>query len=398
MLSTYITEKLLGLKGVIIKNVEEQDGVTQITIALARKAHRCPCCEKETDIVHDYRLQPVKDIPAFGNQVVLFYHKRRYRCKACGKCFCEKNTFLPRYHRMTNRLSAYVIDRLRETCSFTSIAKQVNLSVSTVIRIFDLVQYGKPQLGSVVAIDEFKGNTTNEKYQCILTDPENGRVLDILPNRYMHNLAAYFKDLDRSNTSFVVSDMWQPYADIFNTYFKNATHVLDRYHVIRQVVWAFEAVRKEEQKRFSKSHRRYFKRSKSLLIKCFDFLSDEQKQQVNVMLYSSPNLSSAYYFKEAFFKVTKIKDAVLLRQELSSWVLNAQNSTLPRFRQCANTFTNWGPQMINAFTCTYSNGFTEGCNNKIKVLKRNAYGFRNFNRFRNRILHVFNRQKAAMPA
>lgn len=398
MLSNHITEKLLGLKGVTIKNVEEQGGITQITIELPRKAHRCPCCGQETDFAHDYRLQPVKDIPAFGNQVVLFYRKRRYRCRACGKCFCEKNTFLPHYHRMTNRLSAYVIDRLRETCSFTSIARQVNLSVSTVIRIFDLVQYGKPELGNVIAIDEFKGNTGDEKYQCILTDPENGRVLDILPNRYMHNLAAYFKDFDRSKTTFAVSDMWEPYADIFNTYFKNATHILDRYHVVRQVVWAFEAVRKEEQKKFSKSHRIYFKRSKSLLIKCYDSLSDEQKQQVNIMLYASPNLSSAYYFKEAFFKLTKIKDENLLRQELSAWILAAQNSSIPRFEHCANTFIHWASGIVNAFSCTFSNGFTEGCNNRIKVLKRNAYGYRNFNRFRNRILHVFNHQKAAMSA
>lgn len=398
MLSTNITEKLLGLKEVIIKKEENINGIYKATIELPRKAHLCPCCGQETDCVHDYRLQPVKDIPAFGMQVILLYHKRRYRCKACGKCFYEKNTFLPHYHRMTSRLVAYVIDRLRDICSFTSIANQVNLSVSTVIRIFDIVNYGKPVLGNVLGIDEFKGNTGKEKYQCILTDPENGWVLDVLPDRFFHNLAAYFKDLNRFNTSFVVSDMWKPYADIFGTYFKTAKHVLDRYHIMRQVEWAFEAVRKEEQKKFSKSHRIYFKHSRFLLLKPFDSLSDEQKQQVNVMLYASPNLSSAYYLKESFCKLSRIKDAVLLRQELSSWILHAQNSSIPRFHQCADTFFLWAPEILNAFTLPYSNGFTEGCNNKIKVLKRNAYGYRNFFRFRNRILHVFSQQNAALSS
>ena len=398
MLSTNITEKLLGLKEVIIKKEENNNGIYKATIELPRKAHRCPCCGQETDCVHDYRLQPVKDIPAFGTQVILLYRKRRYLCRACGKCFYENNTFLPHYHRMTNRLAAYVIDRLGETFSFTSIAKQVNLSVSTVIRIFDLVDYGKPTLGNVLGIDEFKGNTGKEKYQCILSDPENGQVLDILPDRFSHNLAAYFKALNRSNTFFVVRDIWKPYADIFGTYFKTATHVLDRYHVMRQVGWAFEAVRKEEQKRFSKSHRIYFKHSRFLLLKPFDSLADEQKQQVNVMLYASPNLSSAYYLKESFCKLSRIKDAALLRQELSSWILHAQKSSIPRFHQCADTFIHWAPEIVNAFTLPYSNGFTEGCNNKIKVLKRNAFGYRNFNRFRNRILHVFNHKKAASSA
>jgi transposase len=265
---------------------------------------------------------------------------------------------------MTNRLAAYVIDRLGETFSFTSIAKQVNLSVSTVIRIFDLVDYGKPTLGNVLGIDEYKGNTGKEKYQCILSDPENGQILDILPDRFYHNLAVYFKGLNRSNTFFVVSDMWKPYADIFGTYFKTATHVLDRYHIMRQVEWAFEAVRKEEQKRFSKSHRIYFKHSRFLLLKPFDSLADEQKQQVNVMLYASPNLSSAYYLKQSFCKLSRIKDAALLRQELSSWILHAQNSSIPRFHQCADTFITGPLRLLMPSPCLIPMGLRKAVTTK----------------------------------
>ncbi len=109
---------------------------------------------------------------------------------------------------MTSRLAAYIISNLSDVRSFTSVAREVNLSVSTVIRVFDCVNYGKPKrLPKVVSIDEFKGNTDREKYQCILTDPANHRIVDILPTRCSFQLTRYFSQLDRSQTTHFVSDM-----------------------------------------------------------------------------------------------------------------------------------------------------------------------------------------------
>ncbi|WP_363191995.1 transposase [Ruminococcus sp.] len=65
---------------------------------------------------------------------------------------------------------------------------------------------------------------------------------------------------------------------------------------------------------------------------------------------------------------------------------------IAQFVKCANSMLNWLPGILNSFSSAITNGFTEGCNNKIKVLKRNAYGYRNFKRFRNRILHMFSHQ------
>lgn len=397
MLYSYITEKLLGFKDVKIKNIEEKEGKTEIQIEMQVKPHACPRCGEWTKKTHDYRIQPIKDIPAFGKQTVLLLRKRRYRC-SCGKCFYEEVNFLPRYYRMTNRFSAYVIDKLRTVCSFTSIAKEVGVSTPTIIRIFDIVQYGTPKLPEVLAIDEFKGNTGSEKYQCILTDPHNHVVLDILPKRYSSYLTAYFKPINRSSVRFFVSDMWRTYSDFASTFFSDATQIIDKYHFIRQVVWAFEAVRKEEQKKFSRHHRIYFKRSKILLTKRFDYLKEEQKQQVNVMLYSSPKLSSAYFLKELFYRVLDANDKQTAKKLMSDWILNAQASDIPAFVSCSKTFISWSTGIMNSFDYPYTNGFTEGCNNKIKVLKRNAYGYRNFNRFRNRILHIFSDQKAKIMA
>jgi transposase len=177
----------------------------------------------------------------------------------------ENITFLPKYQRRTVRLTHFIIDKLRDVISFSYLSREVNLSVSTVIRIFDAVQYPKPDMPKVIGIDEFKGNTGCEKYQCILTDIENHKVIDILPNRFEHSLIDYFKDLKRDDTKYFVSDMWRTYANIANTYFKKATYVIDKYHFVRQVSWAFESVRKEAQRKFNGSlsivgvHLNYYK-------------------------------------------------------------------------------------------------------------------------------------------
>lgn len=396
MLYKHFTEKLLGLQGVEIEKIEEIDNSIHIYCKLERKPHRCPECSAITDIVHDYREQIIKDIPAFGKRVLIHLKKRRYRC-SCGKRFAEKNTFLPRYHRMTNRLSAYIIDKLTSEISFTLVAKEVNLSVTTVIRVFDLVSYSLKTLPDVISIDEFKGNTNGEKYQCIITDPVNKVVLDILPNRQKYYLTKYFNQFDskeREKVDLFVSDMWKTFSDVASVWFKNATKVIDKYHWIRQVMWAFERVRKEEQKKFSKSHRKYFKKSRKLLLKRFDELTDEQKQQVNIMLYASPTLSTAHFYKEDFLRILDCENRETAQKAMSDWINSALDCGIPHFLKCAKTMINWLTGILNSFSTPVTNGFTEGCNNKIKVLKRNAYGYQNFNRFRNRILHIFSHQKS----
>ena len=394
MLYNYSISNLTGLQDLKIKNIDTLGNFLLINAEIERRPHRCPCCKTITDKVHDYRVQIIKDIPAFGKFIFISLRKRRYVCPHCGKRFYENVEFLPKYHRMTNRLSAFVLHLLEDVRSFSSVAREVNLSVSTVIRIFDIVGYSHPQSPpEVLAIDEFKGNTGDEKYQCILTDPKTGIVLDILPNRTTECLIKYFKqwDLDkRKAVRYFVSDMWQPYTDLATALFKNSILIIDKYHFIRQMIWAFEAVRKSEQKKYGKKNRLCFKNSKRILTKRAEKLKDYQKDRVNAILYISDNLRTAYELKEMFYEIVDTEDRKQARDLMLEWIYAAQSSGLSEYVKCSNTMINWQYGILNSFDYSYTNGFTEGCNNKIKVLKRNAYGYRNFRRFRNRILHIFN--------
>ena len=107
MLNQNYTTELLGLEDVIITKVENISEEVHIYLELPRKKHICPACGAATDVIHDYRMQTIKDIPLARNSF-LHLHKRRYRCE-CGKRFFEENPFLPRYYRVTNRLVTSIV-------------------------------------------------------------------------------------------------------------------------------------------------------------------------------------------------------------------------------------------------------------------------------------------------
>lgn len=386
MHNNHIT-KLLGLKGVFVKNIEHGDDFINIYIETKSKPHSCPVCNQLTSRIHDYRIQRIKDIPIYKKSTFLVLKKRRYVC-SCGKRFYEKLDFLPRYHRMTNRLAACVIDELKNNYSVSSVADELNLSSHTINRIFDHINYSISSLPEVISFDEFKGNSGGSKYHCIIVDPVSHKVLDVLKDRKFHVLSSYFKQFkNRSNVKYVVIDMWRPYADIAKTYFKNAKIIIDKFHFIRYNTWAIEGVRKRIQKSMIPNLRRYYKRSKKLILAKYDSLDTESKRELEIMLLYNDELRQAHYLKERFNEFTYAKSSEEARKLLKKWIAMARASNIKEYVSCANTLSNWFEEICNSFDVPYTNGCTEGFNNKIKVLKRNAYGFRNFDRFRNRILH-----------
>ena len=382
--------KILGLKDVIVKKVETDEREMHISLELPRRNHICPACGAVTDKIHDYRKQEVRDSQAFGKNVYLYLNKRRYVCVECGKRFYEENSFLPKYYHVTQRLVVGVISSFREPVSATHIAKENNISVTTALRYFDLVEYGPARLPEVLSIDEFKGNAGGEKFQCILTDAKNHSVLDILPSRKAADLIRYFMRFPRKQrlkVKYVVMDMSSLFRGVANVCFPNAMIVSDKYHVVRQAEWALENVRKAEQKRLSRDWRRYCKRSRYLLLKDPEKLKPEEEEKLRIILGLSSRIQYAYELKNDLIQIMRSKSSKESKLKLANWIYLAENSNLPEFNACTKALHNWSDSILNALDCPYSNGFTEGCNNKTKVLKRVCFGVRNFSRFRNRILH-----------
>jgi len=385
------TTKLLGLEDVIVKNVYEEDAFCHIELELPRRVHSCPDCGAETDKIHDYRMQKIKDLPLHGKHTYLHLRKRRYVCGNCGKRFYESNSFLPRYYRVTSRIVETIIDCFRSKISAKDIAIQNNVSSSTALRYFDLVDYRCKHLPRVLSLDEFKGNAGGEKFQTIMADAESHRILDILPNRKTSDLVRYFLKYpreERMKVKYVVIDMSKLFKGVAEVCFPKAVIVADRYHVVRQAVWAMENVRKRVQKALSPEWRKHFKRSRYLLNKDPAKMSAEECDNLRVILGISSDLEYAYDLKNDFIKLMHAENSETGRKLLSEWVFTAERAGLAEFNACTKAIHNWSDEILASLDCSYNNGFTEGCNNKTKVLKRISFGVRNFARFRNRILHA----------
>ena len=385
MLNQDYTVKLLNLEDVIITNVENISEQLHISIELPRRKHICPVCGAQTDRVHDYRMQTIKDIP-LGRDTFLHLRKRRYRC-SCGKRFFEKNTFLPRYYRVTSRLVTEIIFAFKKVVSAKEIGCRYHVSAVTAMRYFKLFNKKLTRLPEVISLDEFKGNSGGQKYNSIVVDPKEKKVLDILPNRFESDLVRYFSQFtNKKDVKCFVCDMNPHFRQVAKICFPNAAVVADKYHVIRQAYWAMEKVRKNEQSKLPDRHRKYFKRSRNLLMKRPEKLTEEEMDRLALMFEMAPRLADAYRLKNEFLTVIRSKSSDEGKQRLADWLFSVEVMDLPEFYDCANAYRNWFQEILNSMDVPWTNGYIEGCNNKTKVLKRVSYGMRNFNNFRKRIL------------
>ena len=285
---SHYTNKLLNIEDVIIKKIRHADTFVKIYLETKPREQTCPCCGAATKRIHDYRYQTIKDLPFQLKHCYLVLHKRRYVCK-CGKRFYETYSFLPRYFQRTARLTAFIASCLHNSQSIKETARQTNVSTATVGRVLDTISYSRRKFSTTISIDEFRGNASTGKFQCILVDPMKHKVLDVLPDRQHNHLVSYFSSIpkdERHRVKHFVCDMWKPYIEMAHTYFPNAEVIIDKYHFIRQTTWAIENVRKRLQKTMPASLRKYYKRSRSLILTRYNKLKDERKKESVIICIS----------------------------------------------------------------------------------------------------------------
>ena len=246
-------------------------------------------------------------------------------------------------------------------------------------------------LPRVLCIDEFKGNSGYYKYQVALIDGETHDVIDIIECRHKHVLCDYFRKFPKEqldNVKYFVTDLWETYKDISFTYFRKAKVVADHFHWVRYSSNALDSIRIEVQNNLPKSERKYFKHSRHLLLsrRC-NLKEDNYDELENMLINYSENLRIAYREKEEILDILHSNESSEIKiNKFSEWVKRNLESDLPQLRECAKTYQQWYNEIKNSLQVPYSNGATEGFNNKIKVLKRVSFGIRNFTNFKARIM------------
>lgn len=411
---------LIGInkKEVKILSVEENKrGVIEVDLESRKTKVRCPICNKFTSSVHG-KLKPIRSVypDSCGSKIDLIIHKKRYHCYNCGKIFTEELGINTKYGSISNRVKISIRkDLLSYNLSLKYIAEKNRISEPMVIKeLIDatstIPNYQK-NLPKVISFDEFKADTNEGKYAFILNDPIHKQVLDILPNRKKEYLIHYFTHCNnRHSVEFVISDMYEPYLLVTKIMFLKAKYVVDRFHYTTYIMDALDKIRIRLQKTYGEKSHEYKllknKKNVSLLRKYgqeIDWWVIVQRYRnghmvdllpgdvLSELLNISHELKVGYYLKETFLDIIHHYKYLDINNEIEHWISRCINSEIPEFIEAAGTISRWQEYIVNSFIDErYSNGYTEGINNKIKVIKRIAFGYKNFSLLRKRILYIFN--------
>jgi transposase len=383
-----------GLKEAVVTKVEQVGEVVRLYVEMERKVHRCPGCQLRTTRVHDYRLQKILHLKWFERKTQIFYKRRRYACD-CGKRFSEKNPIVQRYQRTSIEWNQAVAIRAIKGKTFKETGEIYGTSSTTVVRRFDRLALNEiravEELPSVIAIDEYKGDTKEGKYQLIVADGITKQPLDILPNRHKNTIKHYLQK-HGNQVQIVIMDMSPSFKAAVQSALGRPVIVADRFHFCRYIYWALDGVRRRAQQGFHDYDRKKCKRMKHVFHKGNERLTEEERWHLDRYLEMSEELRIAYDLKEAYrewfsrAKEIGANQIGFVKEQLQGFYKLVQDAGIPEMIRAIKTFQNWQTEILNSFVYDYSNGFLEGINNSTKVIKRNAFGFRSFERFRAKIL------------
>lgn len=366
-------------------------------ITLPRKLHHCPQCGSSHTIVSCYHTQTLKGIT--GCKMTFLYRCRRYQCQDCGKTFVEERPFIQLYQRMPDSVIESIVQEHGDIVTETQIAHRHGVSVPTVMRHFakamkkaEADEAQRQELPEVLSMDEFRGNV-GAKYQVALNDLDRKQCCSILANREKGILDASIQSYPqetREAVKLVSMDLSSYFRRLVEDYFPNAIVAADHFHAVRLANDALNEIRKDVQEKLEPAQRTAFKNARRILLSRTHALKPSTRTKLEVMLNLSDDLAHAYWLKEEYFDLFSSADRADFKQRLQSFANHVAEYGLADFKRLLRTTYQWKEEIWTGIQTGYSNGFTEGCNNTIKVIKRISFGFRNIKNFRRRILFVLN--------
>lgn len=369
----------------------------------------CGCVNNGAkDMVRNGRMKTALLIGQYNFQpVYLKLEKQRYLCKHCRKTTVAKTSLIKRHCCISNPVKQLIREELAELQSMTLIGRHLNVSTHTVMR--ELERWGdnlRPRPASLpihLAIDEFKSvKHVIGSMSCILMNNHTHEVIDILEDRTQSYLRAYFLRFslaERLNVQTITMDMYSPYHEFLPSLFPNAEIIIDRFHIVQLLHRVLNQYRIVVMNQFKNERPRDYRKLKQLwklLLKPRETLDFEhyqthrlfdgfmtEKRIVSYLTQLDTRLSLVYNHVHRIVEAVRrhsFKELIHRLEETKKYVFPQ------KVRTAFNTLFKYRLEIENSLKYTLSNGVVEGTVNKIKMIKRSGYGYRNFGHLRCRIL------------
>lgn len=381
---------ILDLPGWQVLRSEAEDGEYVITGEFIAEPNTCLKCGKPDALYrHGRKLVSYRDSPIRGLHARLLARVQRYRCRSCTATFLQPLDGIEPARRMTQRCREYIEQQgLRDT--FSHVATHVGCDEKTVRLV--TAEHIK-QLNKVYKIETPQWLGMDEVHvagqlRCILTDVGKRAPVDMLSGRGAKQVGPWLQSLpNKQDIVGVTIDMWRPYRDLACNVLPHAVIVVDKFHVLAMVNRSLDRVRKALRGRQTAAERRKLMRSRHLLQKNPENLTQKQAFALGMWLDNVPELAIAYRLKETFYGIYGLRDPDDAEYALREWLQTVPGEHAEHFKEITTAVTNWMPEILNYFTHPFTNAYTEALNGVTKVVNRKGRGY-TFDVLRARVLFM----------
>jgi transposase len=339
----------------------------------------------------------VRDLPWGEQQVYLQVNRRQFRCQHCKKVFSEEFELVKKKRNYTQRFQEKLVKEVLES-DLKSVAKRNGVSeqeLETMLKeLGSDLKSEKPLDLKVLGFDEISVVKGQGNYYVIGVNLVTKKIVAILKKRTQSEIEEYLKSWGAevlSQIEEVSMDLWKPDKNVVEKLMPQAEIVADRFHVMKQVNEELDRARKEMKKAADNLKDAAekelilsgLKKSKYALLKNQEDLTEKQIIKLKEIEQVAPELKRKHQLKEKFREVfEKSQDGVEGLFSLSDWLKDAALD----FPESCATIRRWIGEIIGYFENRTTQGVVAGINNKLKLIKRKAYGFRNFDNFQLRVL------------
>jgi transposase len=399
--------RLVGLEGFKVTRVVEVGGRLDLEVELAARAGCCPRCGRASLEVKDRPRVRVRDLPIAGRVTYLEWRKRRYRCRGCGRTFTESHPELPARQRVTRRFRRRLFERARGGAAHAEVAREEETTRYQVARAFaagagdELATRRDARPVRRLSLDEAHHRRGHE-LATVVSDLDSRRVVEVLDGRSRRRVERFLRSLpeQRRRAIEVVSiDPYEAYRQAIRNELPWARIVVDHFHLVRGANTALDSVRRERQRQHAQRRPKGVRRSgkgaswrqdlyrvRHRLLKANERLTERERRRLIALFEREPLVAEAWGLKEAFRAIYRAPDRAEAERRLDHFLGAVERAQLPAFTAFADGIRLWRAELLAYFDEPTTNGYAEGVINKVKVIKRRAYGLPTFDGFRERVL------------
>ena len=389
-MDVYGIEALLGLPE--FRVMDQVIGPKRLDLHLERRDTSivCPRCQTSCSRVQDSRPRRIRDLPILERPVLLWLHLGRFECQECDHRPWEKSDTFSAHVKWTERLYQQVRAEFLGGCPGRELARRYGLSERTVFRwTFERSRGGRPRkLGRAIGIDEYS-RRKGHRYNTSIVDLDKGRPIATFKGRRADDVIAWFKSrppVELDQVEVVVLDMSKTYASAIKALFGESVEVIDRFHGVKLAVDALDEVLRSVQKQLDPEDAKALKKLRRRWLTSANQLNVDELIARYEWRRRFPQLREMINWVQDLRLWFERKYEKPAREALLKLIERASASPQEPLKRLAGTLTRWFEPIVHYIRNRYSNGITEGFNNKIKLIQRMAYGLRNEHNRRKRII------------